>query len=662
MGLLSKINDPKDLRKLQQEQLSTVATEVREYIVDVVSKNGGHLAPSLGVVDLSIALHYVFDTPHDKIVWDVGHQCYAHKILTGRREAFKTIRQHKGLSGFTKRSESEYDPFGAGHSSTSISAALGIAKAFKKRGLQNRAIAVIGDGSMTGGLALEGLNQAGNKTGNLIVVLNDNEMSISKNVGALSLFLSTHLHSKRATSIRRWFKRTLTKLMPKSGKTVYDIARRAEEAAAGFFTPGFMFEAFGFHYIGPIDGHNLPELVRIFNEIKDIPIGETPLLVHVITKKGFGYKPAEENPTKFHGVAPFNKETGAVGKANGHPSFTSVVGATLTEIAKKDSSVIGITAAMPTGTGLDQLQKELPEQFYDVGIAEGHAVTMAAGLATEGFKPVFAVYSTFLQRAFDNVIHDVCLQNLPVTFALDRAGLVGDDGPTHHGVFDISYLRQAPNMIVMAPRDENILRHMLYTAINSGKPCAIRYPRGNGIGVPLDKNLKEVPLGSSELMFGNYDADVAVFALGTTVWSAIDAAKQLAKKHISVCVIDARFAKPLCETTFSVLAAKTKKWITIEENILSGGFGSGVSEWLIAKGHNDISLKILALPDVFVEQGPLDLLRSKYKIDSAAIVEAAQNLCTKETKSAKSEDFLSKGSSSLPPTEISAQESARIKS
>lgn len=653
MGILEKIDAPADLRWLSQERLPELATEIRQYMVDVVSKTGGHLAPSLGVVELTIALHYCFDTPSDKIVWDVSHQSYAHKILTGRREEFKTLRQLGGISGFTKRTESVHDPYGTGHSSTSISAALGIAKAFKKRGLDNRAIAVIGDGAMTGGLAFEALNQAGYKAGNLIVILNDNEMSITKNVGALSKFFSLHLHSRRATRIRRWFKRTLTKLMPRRGRLVYNLARRAEEVAAGFLTPGFMFESFGFHYIGPMDGHNLQELISVFKEIKEIPIGETPILIHVLTKKGYGYRPAEDNPTKFHGIGPFNKETGKTPSSE-KISYTQVAGATVLELAKQDKNIIAITAAMPTGTGMDIVARELPEQFYDVGIAEGHAVTFAAGLATEGFRPVVAIYSTFLQRAYDHVLHDVCIQNLPVTFAIDRAGLVGDDGPTHHGTFDLSYLRQIPNMVVMAPRDENMLKRMLFTAAYSGRPCAVRYPRGNAIGVKIDKEFKTVPIGKMETVFGNEKADAVILAIGNCVQGAIEAGQALAMDGIGVLVIDACFAKPLDDEMLGKLSNRISKWITVEENAIAGGFGSAINEWLTERGIKEVSLKMLGLPDKFIEHGPQNILRARYGIDKDGIVKTVREICRFERKFAGSEKNLPKRDSSPRLTETSA--------
>lgn len=636
MSILEHINSPSDLKCVPQERLPELAAEIRQYIVDVISQNGGHLAPSLGVVDLSIALHYCFDTPTDKIIWDVGHQSYAHKILTGRREKFKTIRQLGGISGFTKREESIFDPFGAGHASTSISAALGIAKAFKKRGLENRAIAVIGDGSMTGGLAFEGLNHGGFHTGNLIVVLNDNEMSISPNVGALSKFFSMHLYSKRGVRIRRWIKNKILKLWPKRGKDLWKLARKVEEVTTGFFTPGFMFESFGFLYIGPLDGHNLQELIHVFKEIKETPVGESPILVHVITKKGHGYRPAEENPTKFHGIGPFDKETGKVRSGNDPVSYTQIAGNTVLELARKDRQIIGITAAMSTGTGMEALAKEIPDQFYDVGIAEGHAVTFAAGLATEGYRPVVALYSTFLQRAYDHVIHDVCLQKLPVTFAIDRSGLVGDDGPTHHGVFDISFLRQMPGMIIMSPRDENMLKHMLFTAIYSGHPCAVRYPRGSAVGVPIDDVFKTIEIGKMELMYGEIEkADVAVIAVGNTVWNAIEAGRTLSREGLRAAVVDACFVKPLDEAMLFGLSANIKKWVTVEENVITGGFGSAVCEWLTQNGIGDVRLAMIALPDKFIEHGPQNVLRARYGIDTDGIVKKVKDICSHANISSK---------------------------
>ncbi|PIR18280.1 MAG: 1-deoxy-D-xylulose-5-phosphate synthase [Deltaproteobacteria bacterium CG11_big_fil_rev_8_21_14_0_20_49_13] len=655
MTILENINSPSDLKKLAPEQLPQLATEVRQYIVDVVSTNGGHLAPSLGVVDLTLALHYVFDAPNDKIIWDVGHQSYAHKILTGRREQFKTIRKLGGLSGFTKREESIFDPFGAGHASTSISAALGIAKAFKRRELDNRAIAVIGDGSMTGGLAFEGLNHGGFRTGNLIVVLNDNKMSISPNVGALSKFFSMHLYSKRCVKIRRWFKNKLLTLLPKRGKDLWKLARKVEEVATGLFTPGFMFESFGFLYIGPLDGHNLTELTRVFRAIKETPVGESPILVHVITKKGRGYKPAEENPTKFHGTGPFDKETGETPPST-KQTYTQVAGGTVLELAKQDGNIAAITAAMSTGTGMEGVSKELPEQFHDVGIAEGHAVTFAAGLATEGFRPVVALYSTFMQRAYDHILHDVCLQNLPVTFAVDRAGLVGDDGPTHHGVFDLSYLRQMPNMVVMAPRDENMLKQMLFTAIYSGKPAAVRYPRGSVEGVTIEKNYRKIELGKMELMFGNLNSDIAIIAVGNCVWSAIEAARSLEKEGIKASVLDARFVKPLDEAMLGSLADKCKRWITVEENAIAGGFGSAVSEWLNENKANNISINILGLPDKFIEQGPQNILRARYGIDADGIILTIRQLLTQEKRSSRQESSSNKKASPGQRAETSVLE------
>lgn len=638
MAILEHINSPQDLKSVPQGQLPELANEIREYMVDVTSRTGGHLAPSLGVVELTIALHYIFNTPADKIIWDVGHQSYTHKIITGRREAFKTLRQYGGISGFPKRGESQFDAFGTGHASTSISAAMGIAKAFKKRGLDSRAIAVVGDGAMTGGLAFEALNQAGYRAGNLIVVLNDNEMSISRNVGALSKFFSVHLHSRRATVLRRSLKRLLIKLLPRYGAKLFKIARKAEGVTAAFLTPGFLFEAFGFHYIGPLNGHNIDELIHVFKDIQETPIGETPILVHVLTTKGKGYEPAEKDVTRFHGIGPFDKATGK--QPDGKVSYTQVAGTAILELARTDPKIIAITAAMATGTGMEMVARELPDQFYDVGIAEPHAVTFSAGLATEGFRPVAAIYSTFLQRAFDQIVHDVALQNLPVTLAIDRAGIVGDDGPTHHGTFDLSYLRLIPNMVVMAPRDENMLRHMLFTGIYSNRPAAIRYPRGSAIGVKLDEGYRMLDIGKAEVLYGDINtAKVAVIAIGSTVYPALEAARPVTLKGAKgllktndVVVIDAQFVKPLDEDLLARLANRVKNWITVEENVLAGGFGSAISEWLVKTQNDDVRLKTLGIPDEFVEHGAQGILRARYKIDADGIAKAVREIMMPEVE------------------------------
>src|SRR5512136_1105430 len=522
-NILDKINSPTDLKGLSLKELKLLADELREEIIATCAVNGGHVAPSLGVVELTIALHRVFVSPRDKIVWDVGHQAYAHKLLTGRRERFRTLRKLDGISGFPKRAESPHDAFDVGHSSTSISAALGMAvgRDLKKGG--NKVIAVIGDGSMTGGLAYEGLNNAGHLNKDLVVILNDNEMSIAENVGAVSTLLSRTITSEFVHKIKKDVEGFLEGL-DSFGKNMLKFAKRAEESMKGLFTPGMLFEAFGFEYIGPINGHDIQLLMETLENVKRF---DDAVLIHVLTKKGKGYRPAEENPALFHGVGPFDIATGKVKKGKGGAaSFTAVFGDAMKKIAAEDDRVVAVTAAMPDGTGLTPFAREFPSRFFDVGIAEQHAVTFAAGMAAEGYRPVFAVYSSFLQRAFDQAFHDVCLQNLPVVFAIDRAGVVGSDGPTHHGLFDLSYLRILPNMVLMAPRDENELQHMIQTALDHDGPAAIRYPRGNGVGVPLEQNLKKLPIGKGEILRNGKDG--AVLAVGVMVYPACEAANILA--------------------------------------------------------------------------------------------------------------------------------------
>ncbi|MBF0399007.1 MAG: 1-deoxy-D-xylulose-5-phosphate synthase, partial [Desulfobacterales bacterium] len=492
MAFLEYIDSPADLKCLSRNELEIVAKEIRKLMVETVSKTGGHLAPSLGAVEIAIAIHYVFDSPMDKIIWDVGHQAYAHKILTGRNRNFDTLRKHGGISGFTRISESLYDGFTTGHSSTSISAGLGIACAKRLKKQDSKVVAVIGDGSMTGGLAYEGLNAAGDIHKGIIVILNDNDMSISRNVGALSSFLSRKYSTTYLQNLRKEFGIFL-KSLPKIGDYVYKLAKRSEESLKTFGTPGMLFEAFNFEYFGPIDGHNLDHLIDILENIKNI---NEPVLLHIKTKKGKGYKPAEKNPIHFHGIGSFDIKTGTSVSKNSIPSYTEVFGNTMIKLAKDNPKIIAITAAMPEGTGLTKFGEIYPDRLFDVGIAEAHGVTFAGGMATEGFKPVVAIYSTFLQRAYDQIVHDVCLESLPVVFAIDRAGIVGEDGPTHHGVFDITYLRSMPNMVIMAPKDENELCQMLFTAISYEKgPVALRYPRGSGIGVEVDENITEISIG-----------------------------------------------------------------------------------------------------------------------------------------------------------------------
>ena len=619
--ILSSIKSPDDLKALAPAELKTLAGELRETIITVCAANGGHLAPSLGVVELTIALHRVFSTPRDKIVWDVGHQAYAHKLLTGRRDSFPTLRKLGGLSGFPKRSESPHDAFDVGHSSTSISSALGIAAARDLKHENTKVVAVIGDGSMTGGLAYEGLNHAGHLNKDLIVILNDNEMSIAENVGALSNFLSRTMTNEFVHRIKKDVLSFLEGL-DGVGQSVLHVARKAEESLKGLFTPGMLFQAFGFEYIGPIDGHNLEQLIKTLESVKRF---DNAVLIHVLTKKGKGYRPAEENPSLFHGIGPFDRETGKARTSKGAPSYTAVFGETMRLIAAENEKVLAITAAMPEGTGLSGFACEFPERFFDVGISEQHAVTFAAGLAAEGFRPVFAIYSTFLQRAYDEVF-DVCLQNLPVIFAVDRAGVVGNDGPTHHGLFDLSYLRTFPNMVVMAPKDENELRHMLATALHHDGPIALRYPRGSGFGVPLDQALSPLPVGMGELL--REGAQGAILAVGTMVYPSLAAAEQLAGEGIDLSVMNARFVKPLDREMILSLARRTGVIFTVEENVLEGGFGTAVLELLEEEGVTGTTVRRLGFPDRYIEQGEQSELRALYSLDAAGIANAVRKVLT----------------------------------
>ncbi|MGB6970733.1 MAG: 1-deoxy-D-xylulose-5-phosphate synthase [Desulfobulbales bacterium] len=621
-SILQTINSPEDVRQLSIADLEQLAADIRTEIVKTVSKAGGHLAPSLGVVELTLALHHVFNTPSDKLIWDVGHQAYAHKLITGRKDQFHTLRQYKGISGFPKRSESPYDAFDTGHSSTSISAGLGIAIAKNLNKCKNRVIAVIGDGSMTGGMAFEALNQAGHLDKNLIVVLNDNEMSISPNVGALSSFLSRKMTSKQVVRAKEELKHLL-KSFSNIGENILQVLKKSEESFKGFFTPGMLFEALKFEYIGPIPGHQIENLIATFQNVRDFSHG--PVLIHVITKKGKGYAPAEENPGDYHGLGPFDITTGApLPAAEGPITYTRCFGDTLVHLAETEPKVVAITAAMPAGTGLMRFARRFPNRFFDVGIAEQHAVTFAAGLATEGMLPVVAIYSTFLQRALDQIIHDVCLQNLPVTFALDRGGVVGDDGPTHHGVFDLSFLRFVPNLVLMAPKDENELQHMLYTAILHKGPAALRYPRGHGEGVELSDNLNEIPIGKGEIL--REGKDILLLPVGNRVYPALEAALGLEKVGIDAAVINPRFIKPLDSDLIIEWAQKTGKVITVEDNVRMGGFGSAVLELLTGNNLSHIRVNILGYGDRFMEHGTQEILWRKGHIDSPAIINAAMEL------------------------------------
>lgn len=612
-NILSTINSPADLTALSYNDLEVLAAEIRTEIINTCAANGGHLAPSLGVVELTLALHRVFRPPFDKIVWDVGHQAYAHKILTGRRDTFATLRKLDGISGFPKRAESIHDSFDVGHSSTSISAALGMAVArdLDKRG--NKVVAVIGDGSMTGGIAFEGLNHAGHLNKDLIVVLNDNEMSIAENVGALSNFLSRTMTNEFVHKIKKDIESFLEGL-DGFGKNALKAAKRAEESLKGVFTPGMLFEAFGFEYIGPIDGHDTRRLQETFERVKPF---DDAVLIHVLTKKGKGYIPAEVNPSLFHGVGSFDQSTGKVIKVKGAvATYTAVFGDTLCKLATDDENIVAITAAMPDGTGLGRFAKEFPNRFFDVGIAEQHGVTFAAGLAAEGLKPVFAIYSSFLQRGYDQLVHDVCLQNLPVVFAIDRAGVVGSDGPTHHGVFDISYLRFIPNLVVMAPKDENELQHMLFSAINYGQPAAIRYPRGSGVGVPLEQVPGLVPLGKGEIL-RQATAGISIIAVGNMVTIALKAAALLAEDMIEVSVVNARFIKPIDRELILSMAAD--RIFTIEDNVLQGGFGTAILELFQEEGVLSTTITRIGYPDQYVEQGEQFELYERYGLTPVAI-------------------------------------------
>lgn len=620
--LLKTIHSPKDLKILKPKDLAELASEIRKKIVDTVSETGGHLAPSLGVVELAIAIHYVFNAPEDRIIWDVGHQSYAHKLLTGRLEQFHTLRQFRGISGFPKRSESLYDALDTGHSSTSISAGLGMTTALGLKGEPAKVVAVIGDGSMTAGLAFEALNNAGHLRKDIIVILNDNEMSISPNVGALSSFLSRKLTGRLISRLKMETETFLKR--SGAGEQIWALLKKSEDSLKSLFTPGMLFEALQFEYVGPLPGHNLEILIETLQNVSKIP---GPILVHVLTKKGKGYLPAEKHPEDFHGVGPFEISTGnpKPPKKSTPPTYTTVFSQTLIKLARDDKRIVAITAAMPSGTGLNAFAREFPDRFFDVGIAEQHAVTFAAGLAIEGLKPVVAIYSTFLQRAYDQIIHDVCLTAQPVVFAIDRGGLVGDDGPTHHGAFDMSFLRAVPNLVIMSPKDENELQHMLFTAIRHNGPVAIRYPRGEGVGVSMDWELKEIPIGSWEML--SEGSDVGILAVGHHVKTALLAAEKLSSSGIKATVVNARFVKPIDKETLTKISDSTGgRLITMEENTLIGGFGSAVLEGLNDLGCLPQKVLRLGLPDRFVEQGTQSILREMLGLDVETIVNKAISL------------------------------------
>ncbi len=603
-ALLNQIDCPEDLRGLDRKSLGKLTEELRQYLIETVSSTGGHLSSNLGTVELTVALHYVFNTPYDRIIWDVGHQTYAHKILTGRRESMGKLRMKGGISGFPKRSESEYDAFGTAHSSTSISAALGMAVAAGLEGIQRRAIAVIGDGAMTGGMAFEALNNAGAMDANLLVILNDNEMSISRNVGALDNYLARLLSGSFYSAARRAGEKVLKVVPP-----VLELAKRAEEHVKGMVTPGTLFEEFGFNYIGPIDGHDLDVLISTLSNVKKL---EGPQFLHVVTKKGKGYELAEQDPILYHGVGKFDSKEGIVSGARKKPTYTEVFGKWLCDMAEKEDKLVAITPAMREGSGMVEFSERFAARYFDVGIAEQHALTFAAGLACEGFKPVVAIYSTFLQRAYDQLIHDIAIQNLPVVFAIDRAGLVGADGPTHAGSFDLSFMRCIPNMTVMTASSENELRQMLYTAFLMSTPVAVRYPRGHGPGVETESEMKALEVGRGEIVRSG--KKVALLAFGSMVEPA-----RAAGDELGATVVNMRFVKPIDEQLIRELAASHELLVTIEENAVMGGAGSAVAECLARHGIS-IPLQNLGLPDTYIEQGDSSVLLSECLLDSAGIV------------------------------------------
>lgn len=619
--LIESIRSPEDLKLMLKDELPLLADELRKIIIGQVSSCGGHLASNLGVVELTIALHYVFNAPKDKFIWDVGHQSYAHKLLTGRYDNFHTLRKYKGLSGFPKMDESPFDAFGTGHSSTSISAATGIVEGRDRNGEEFKVIAVIGDGALTSGLAFEGLNHAGQLKKDLIVVLNDNEMSISRNVGAMSAYLNRILIDETYQKFKKETKSFLENI-PRVGSPMSKMAHKLEETLKGLILPGLLFEELGFNYIGPIDGHNIEQLIDTFEKLQ---IATGPILLHVITQKGKGYKFSEAKPSMFHGIGPFDKDTGLVSSDKNENTFSEVFGHALTVLADKDKSIIAISAAMTEGTGLDCFAQKHPERFYDVGIAEPHAVTFAAGLATQGFKPVVTVYSTFLQRAYDEIVHDVCLQRLPVVFAIDRSGIVGEDGATHQGLFDISYMRHIPNLVFMSPMDGKELEAMLKLALEHKGPSAIRYPRGKAGQLQAVGNQRPViRMGRAEVL--EYGEDIVIFAVGNTVNPALKAAVRLREDGIRPCIVNARFIKPLDSGLILALSEKIKRIVTIEENVLAGGFGSAVLECLNAAGLTEVVVKRIGINDEFAEQGSQQILREKYGLDEEGIYKTCKAL------------------------------------
>lgn len=622
---LDKVNTPDDLKKLSDKELKALAHEIRDKIVEVVSKTGGHLAPSLGAVELTLGLLLALNPPKDKIVWDVGHQCYVYKILTGRKDQFETLRQYQGICGFPRKQESEYDIFNSGHASTSISVALGLAEARDKRGGDETIVAVIGDGALTGGIAYEALNQAGHLKTPLIVILNDNEMSIANNVGAMSSYLSRirldPAYNKMEQEIEH-----LIKNIPGIGETMYEVGGRIKDSLKQLVVPGMLFEELGFKYIGPIDGHNIAIIKRGVTLAKEV---KRPVLIHVLTQKGKGYKPAETQPEKFHGTSAFVVKNGESKQASKIPSYTEVFGQTMIELAEKNPQIVCITAAMPAGTGLSKFAKKYPDRFYDVGIAEQHAVTFGAGLALDGLKPVVAIYSTFLERAFDQIIQDVALQELNVTLAVDRGGLVGEDGPTHHGAFDLTYLRHIPNLIVAAPKDEEELRQLLFTAVNVDSPMAVRYPRGCGLGVQISQDYKQLDIGKGEILReGN---QVALIAIGRMVKVAQDAAELLDRKGISSAVVNSRFVKPLDEELVCSVCKTKELIVTLEDNTKVGGFGSAILE-LLNEEHVNVPIIRIGLPDRFITHGSVNRLFEEIGLTAEKVTARVEKELTRDIK------------------------------
>ncbi|MCK4931702.1 MAG: 1-deoxy-D-xylulose-5-phosphate synthase [Candidatus Aminicenantes bacterium] len=606
--ILDRIKSPKDLKDCSMKELSQLSKEIRSLIIEVVSKNGGHLSPNLGVVEMTIALHYVFDAPEDKIIWDVGHQCYTHKILTGRKEQFSTLRQLDGLCGFPCREESEYDIYNTGHASTALSAALGMAVARDKENKAHQVVAFVGDGSLTGGVAWEALNQSGHLREKLIIVLNYNEMSISLNVGAMSKYLSYLVSGQHYLRMKDHAK-TILKAIPAVGWPMIKAGRAIEEVIKKTFFPGLLFEELGIRYIGPVQGHSLGSLIEVF---KDAKAYEGPVLILCVTKKGKGYPPAESNPAKYHSASPFDIQTGESTSTDTRTTYSAVFGETVVNLADKDEKVVAITAAMPDGTGLRDFSQRFPDRFFDVGIAEQHAVDFATGLALSGYKPVVAIYSTFLQRAYDQLYHDVCLMDIPVVFGLDRSGIVPDDGPTHQGINDIVFLRHLPNMIVMAPKDENELRHMLKSALSYGHPVSVRFPKGKVIGVDQDEKLDVIPLGKGEVLKEGKDL---LIAFGSLVHPALEAAAKLEDDGIELAVVNARFAKPLDEDLILSYARSGSVILTVEEGVTAGGFGSAVRELLDRKKIFDVRFKSIGLPDEIYPLGKADQIKKMFKLD-----------------------------------------------